>query len=72
MTRNYGATANDKAMKLIPKLIFATVSVVVLVLLTLGWREAFIVGTAVMITLAITLFASWAWGFTINRVSLFA
>ena len=72
VTRNYGATANDKAMTLIFKLVFATVSVVVLVWLTLGMREAFIVGTAVVVTLAITLFASWAWGFTINRVSLFA
>ena len=72
VTRNYGATANDKAQKLIGKLAFATASVVLLVLLTLGSREAFIVGGAVVITLAITLFASWAWGFTLNRVSLFA
>ncbi|MGI9304562.1 MAG: efflux RND transporter permease subunit, partial [Gammaproteobacteria bacterium] len=72
ITRNYGKTANDKAVKLIQKLAFATLSVVVLVLLTLGWREAFIVGSAVIVTLAATLFASWAWGFTINRVSLFA
>ncbi len=72
VTRNYGATANDKAQKLISKLIFATASVVALVLLALGWREAFIVGMAVVITLAATLFASWAWGFTLNRVSLFA
>jgi len=72
VTRNYGATADDKASTLIAKLVFATASVVVLVLLALGWREAVIVGTAVVITLAITLFASWAWGFTLNRVSLFA
>ncbi len=72
ITRNYGATANDKAQTLIKKLIFATASVVLLVLLALGRREAFIVGTAVVVTLAITLFASWAWGFTLNRVSLFA
>jgi len=45
---------------------------VLLVLLALGWREALIVGAAVIVTLAITLFASWAWGFTLNRVSLFA
>lgn len=72
VTRNYGVTANDKAMTLIHKLIFATSLVIVLVLIALGWREAFIVGTAVILTLAITLFASWAWGFTLNRVSLFA
>ncbi len=71
-TRNYGATANDKAQKLIQKLLFATVSVVALVLLALGWREASIIGLAVALTLTATLFASWAWGFTLNRVSLFA
>ncbi len=72
VTRNYGATANDKAQQLIKKLIFATLSVIVLVFATLGWREALIVGVAVLLTLATTLFASWAWGFTLNRVSLFA
>ena len=71
-TRNYGATANDKAHKLIEKLLFATASVVALVFLALGRREAAIVGTAVILTLTVTLFASWAWGFTLNRVSLFA
>ena len=72
VTRNYGKTADSKAKTLITKLIFATSIVVLLVLIALGKREAFIVGTAVVITLAITLFASWAWGFTLNRVSLFA
>ncbi len=71
-TRNYGETANDKATKLIQKLLFATVSVVALVFMALGRREAAIVGTAVILTLTVTLFASWAWGFTLNRVSLFA
>jgi multidrug efflux pump subunit AcrB len=72
VTRNYGATADYKAQKLITKLVFATASVVVLVWLAIGWREALIVGAAVVVTLALTLFASWAWGFTLNRVSLFA
>ncbi len=72
LTRNYGETANDKAQKLIQKLIFATLSVVALVWAALGRREAVIVGVAVLLTLAATLFASWAWGFTLNRVSLFA
>ncbi|MBS0314540.1 MAG: efflux RND transporter permease subunit [Proteobacteria bacterium] len=71
-TRNYGATANDKAQKLIQKLLFATLSVVALVFVALGRREAAIVGAAVVLTLTATLFASWAWGFTLNRVSLFA
>jgi multidrug efflux pump subunit AcrB len=71
-TRNYGETANDKAQKLIQKLLFATASVVALVFMALGRREAAIVGVAVILTLTATLFASWAWGFTLNRVSLFA
>ena len=71
-TRNYGASANDKAQKLITKLLFATASVVALVFVALGRREAAIVGSAVILTLTVTLFASWAWGFTLNRVSLFA
>ncbi len=72
VTRNYGQTADDKASKLIHKLIFATGSVIALVWLALGRRESAIVGAAVILTLAATLFASWAWGFTLNRVSLFA
>ncbi len=72
VTRNYGKTADDKAKTLIKKLVFVTIAVVLLVLFSLGWREAIIVGTAVIITLMLMLFASWAWGFTLNRVSLFA
>ncbi len=72
VTRNYGQTAQAKATKLIEKLIFATASVIVLVFFSLGKRESLIVGTAVLLTLAATLFASWAVGFTLNRVSLFA
>ena len=72
VTRDYGFTANEKAMTLIKKLVFATMAVVLLVLVALGWREAMVVGAAVILTLAVTLFASWAMGFTINRVSLFA
>jgi multidrug efflux pump subunit AcrB len=72
VTRNYGETAAEKANKLIQKLAFATGSVILLVALALGRREAVIVGAAVILTLTVTLFASWAWGFTLNRVSLFA
>lgn len=72
ITRDYGETAAEKANKLIQKLAFATGSVILLVGLALGRREAVIVGAAVVLTLTATLFASWAWGFTLNRVSLFA
>ncbi|MEI6115092.1 MAG: efflux RND transporter permease subunit, partial [Burkholderiales bacterium] len=72
ITRDYGETAAEKANKLIQKLAFATASVILLVGFALGKREAVIVGSAVILTLTATLFASWAWGFTLNRVSLFA
>ena len=60
ITRDYGETAAEKANKLIQKLAFATGSVILLVGLALGRREAIIVGTAVILTLTVTLFASWA------------
>ena len=72
ITRDYGETAATKANTLIQKLAFATASVILLVGFALGKREAVIVGAAVILTLTATLFASWAWGFTLNRVSLFA
>ena len=72
VSRDYGETAAEKANKLIQKLAFATGSVILLVGFALGRREAVIVGSAVILTLMATLFASWAWGFTLNRVSLFA
>ena len=72
VTRDYGQTANEKANKLISKLIFATAAVVVLVWISMSWREAVVVGGAILLTLAMTLFASWVWGFTLNRISLFA
>ncbi len=72
VTRDYGLTASDKAQTLIKKLVFATGSVVLLVLFALGRREAVVIGSAVILTLAVTLFASLAMGFTLNRVSLFA
>ncbi|NII11833.1 efflux RND transporter permease subunit [Oleiagrimonas sp. C23AA] len=72
ITRDYGKSATDKADGLLLHLLLATLSVVLLVIFALGWREGLVVGTAVIITLMLTLFASWAMGFTINRVSLFA
>jgi len=72
VTRDYGLTASDKAQTLIQKLFFATASVVLLVLFALGRREAVVIGSAVVLTLAVTLFASMVMGFTLNRVSLFA
>ena len=72
VTRNYGQTAGDKSRKLITDLVMATLSVMLLVLAGMGWRQATIVGCSVIVTLLLTLVFSWAWGFTLNRVSLFA
>ncbi len=72
VTRDYGKTAGEKSTKLITDLIMATLAVVLLVLAAMGWRQALIVGLSVLVTLLLTLVFSWAWGFTLNRVSLFA
>ncbi len=71
-TRNYGETAREKASELILHLMIATVSVTILIWLFLGWREAVVVLVAVPVTLALTLFAYYALGYTLNRITLFA
>ncbi len=72
VTRDYGETAGEKANELITHLLIATVSVTLLIWLFLGWREAVVVLVAVPVTLALTLFAYYALGYTLNRVTLFA
>ncbi|MEJ5330344.1 MAG: efflux RND transporter permease subunit [Desulfobaccales bacterium] len=72
VTRNYGRTANDKVNKLIRELMIAVLSITLLLTLALGWREALIVALAVPLTLAITLTGNMLFGYTINRVTLFA
>jgi multidrug efflux pump subunit AcrB len=71
-TRNYGETAREKASELILHLAIATLSVTALIWLFLGWREAVVVLVAVPVTLALTLFAYYALGYTLNRITLFA
>ncbi|MGO9544405.1 MAG: efflux RND transporter permease subunit [Rhodomicrobium sp.] len=72
VTRNYGATANDKADELLFHLGLATLSIVILIVLAIGWREGIVVLIVIPTTILLTLFASWIMGYTINRVSLFA
>ncbi len=72
VTRNYGETAKEKANELLEHLLIATFSVILLIAVALGVREAFVVGIAVPVTLAIALFLSEMYGFTLNRVTLFA
>lgn len=72
VTRNYGETANEKANELLFHLGLATVSIVVLVAIAIGWREALVVAVVIPTTILLTLFASRLMGYTLNRVSLFA
>jgi multidrug efflux pump subunit AcrB len=72
VTRNYGETAGDKASELIEHLLIATLSVIALILLAMGWRSAVVVGVAVPVTLALTLLITYLFGYTLNRVTLFA
>jgi len=72
VTRNYGETAREKANELLKHLLIATFSVILLIAVALGVREALVVGIAVPVTLAIALFLSEMYGFTLNRVTLFA
>jgi multidrug efflux pump subunit AcrB len=72
VTRNYGATATQKANELLFHLGLATVSIVALVTLAIGWRAGIVVLVVIPTTILLTLFASWLMGYTINRVSLFA
>ncbi len=72
VTRNYGETAREKSNELVEHLLIATLSVVVLVSLAMGWRSGLVVGIAVPVTLALTLFIYFLAGYTLNRVTLFA
>jgi multidrug efflux pump subunit AcrB len=72
VTRNYGETATEKANELLFHLALATVSIVVLITVAIGWREGVVVLVVIPTTILLTLFASWLMGYTINRVSLFA
>jgi len=72
IVRNYGATANEKVNDLVLNLAMGLLTVVGLIALTMGWREGLIVGLAIPITYSITLLFNYLFGYTINRVTLFA
>ncbi len=72
ITRNYGETAQEKSNELLKHLILATVSVAILIAVFLGWRSAVVVLLAVPVTLALTLLLYYLYGYTLNRVTLFA
>ena len=72
VTRDYGETANEKANELLFHLGLATVSIVVLIAIAVGWREALVTLVVIPTTILLTMFAAKVMGYTINRVSLFA
>src|SRR5579885_1599739 len=72
VTRNYGATAQEKSNELLEHLLLATLSVTLLIALALGWRPSLVVLAAVPVTLAFALFIFYIYGYTLNRVTLFA
>jgi multidrug efflux pump subunit AcrB len=72
VTRNYGETAAEKSNELLFHMFLAVVSVAILIGLTLGWRESGIVAVAIPVTLALTLAVFLLFGYTLNRVTLFA
>jgi multidrug efflux pump subunit AcrB len=72
VTRNYGETAAEKSNELLLHMGVAVVGVSVLILLSLGWRESVIVATAIPCTLALTLLVFYLYGYTLNRITLFA
>lgn len=72
ITRNYGETAAEKSNELLLHMSIAVFSVAILIWLTLGWRESGIVAVAIPATLALTLLVFYLYGFTLNRITLFA
>ena len=72
ITRNYGETATEKSDELLFHMGLATVSVILLIWLTLGLRESGVVGVAIPVTLGLTLFVFYIYGYTLNRITLFA
>jgi multidrug efflux pump subunit AcrB len=72
VTRDYGATASDKSNELLLHMGIAVFGVALLILFFLGWRESLIVMLAIPSTLALTLLVFYLYGYTLNRITLFA
>ncbi|OGG03130.1 MAG: multidrug transporter AcrB [Candidatus Glassbacteria bacterium RIFCSPLOWO2_12_FULL_58_11] len=72
VTRNYGATADEKANELLFHLLISIIAVTVIIALSLSWRGAAIILISVPVTFALTLFSYYVFDYTINRVTLFA
>ncbi len=72
ITRNYGETATEKSNELLLHMLIAIISVILLIAFALGKRESLVVAIAVPVTLALTLLVFYLFGYTLNRITLFA
>jgi multidrug efflux pump subunit AcrB len=72
VTRNYGETAAEKSNELLLHMMIAVISVTILIWLVLGFRESGVVAVAIPVTLALTLVVFLLYGYTLNRITLFA
>jgi multidrug efflux pump subunit AcrB len=72
VTRNYGDTASEKSNELLLHMMIAVISVTILIWLVLGFRESGVVAVAIPVTLALTLVVFLLYGYTLNRITLFA
>lgn len=72
VTRNYGDTAKEKSDELLEHMLIATIAVIILIAFALGLHESLVVAVAVPVTLALTLLVNYLYGYTLNRVTLFA
>ena len=72
ITRNYGKTASQKVLSLLEHLLAAIVAVTIVVAFAMGWRGALVVFLSVPVTFALTLFLYYMFGYTLNRITLFA
>ena len=72
ITRHYGETAAEKSNELLLHMMIAVISVSLLIGVTLGRRESLIVFIAIPVTLALTLAVFYLYGYTLNRITLFA
>lgn len=72
ITRNYGETANEKSGELLFHMMIAVISVTLLIAIALGRKESLVVLVAIPVTLALTLLVFYLYGYTLNRITLFA
>ncbi len=72
VTRNYGETASEKVSELLKHLSIAIIAVTILVAFSMGWRSGLVIFMTVPVTFALTLFVYYLFGYTLNRITLFA